>query len=395
MSTAVRPDPRTVEGRWTVDLRRAGFGQRYSLDLPATEPREEALHRAYALLEQLRGRRLAEPEQRDLFGETTPVLFASALDAWRRQKRSTDGAKRYVDTYARLVRQELGEYQLADFAPPDGTRRLQTYVATLERRGLSGRTIRNRLSTAEQVCRFAVLQGWIASVPLHPAMPPKARPVFRWLTEAMFRALRTEIYRDVKAAQMFRVVGADRAALPLYVARRRMYLSWLFYTGVHHYDADHATSDWLFLDGRAYIRHNHKTSMEPVQFEMPEPLYSDFRELEALQGRTFFPGEQFTGGGWPDCARVMQKAAVKLGFPHGANPSILRRSYAREMFLHGYDVHEVADRMGHVDTRMLREIYTQTPRAAGHPKTRWLDTATAPPSPSGMARVLRLQRGEP
>ena len=392
----MRPDPRVVGDRWTVDLRRAGFGQRYSLDIAATEPREEALHRSYALLEQLRGRRLAEPEQRDLFGETVPTLFAAALDAWLRQKRTRsdkEGAKRWLSTYARLVKKELGEYELTTFGPPEGTRRLAAYVKSLERRQLSGRTMRSRLSIAEQVCRFAVEQGWIASVPLHPAMPPKAPPVFHWLTETMFRALRAEIYRGVKLAQMFRVVGRDAAALPLYVARRRMYLSWLFYTGVHHYDADHATSDWLFLDGRAYIRHNHKTSMQLTQFEMPDPLYDDFRELEALQRRPFLSGESFTGGPWPDCSRVMQKAATVLGFHEGANPSILRRSYAREMFLHGYDVHEVADRMGHVDTRMLRSIYMQTPRAVGHPRTKWQHTAEAA-SPSGMARVLHLHTTE-
>lgn len=392
----VRPDPKVYGEKWVVDLRRAGFGQRYTLGA-AELPREEALHLAYELLEQLRGRRLAEPVQRDLFGEITPSLFAAALDAWERQKRTaSDGGKSYVKLYARLVKKELGDYALADFGPPEGTRRLSTYVKTLERRGLSGRTMRNRLSVAEQVCRFAVEQGWLPSVPLHPQMPPKTPPVFRWLTELMFRALRTECYRGVSPAEMRRALpGGGRTSLALYVAARRMYLSWLFYTGVHHYDADHASSDWLFLDGRAYIRHNHKTSMEPVQFEMPEPLYEDFRELERLQGRPFHPGEAFTGGPWPECARVMQKAAKRLGFPHGANPSILRRSYAREMFLHGYDLHEVADRMGHVDTRMLREIYTQTPRPAGHPRTRWQVPVLSPiPSPTGMAQVLRLQKAE-
>lgn len=390
----MRPDPRVFGGKWVVDLRRAGFGQRYMLGA-AELPREEALHLSYDLLEQLRGRRLAESVQRDLFGEIAPQLFASALDGWQGQKRTRsdgDGAKRYVATYARLVRKELGDYALADFAPPEGTRRLATYVKTLERRGLSGRTMRCRLSVAEQVCRYAADQGWIATVPLHPKMPPKTPPVFRWLTEAMFRALRSEVFKDAKPAQMYYVIGGKPERLPVYVAQRRTYLSWLFYTGAHHYDADHATSDWLFLDGRAYVRHNHKTSMTPTQFEMPEPLYDDLRELEAVQGRPFALGERFTGGPWQDCSRVMQKAARTLGFADGATPSILRRSYAREMFLHGYTVEEVADRMGHVDTRMLREIYMQTPRAVGHPKSRWQQTTAAPSSPSGMARVLQIKR---
>ncbi len=386
----IRPDPRVFRGSWVVDLRGAGFGQRYKLG-PESLPREDAVHAAYALLEQLDGRRLAESaDTRDLFGEIRPELFASALDAWQRAKRyDTDGGKEWGDKYARLLRRELGDYRLSEFAPPVGSARLAAYVDELRRRELSGRTIRNRVFIARQVMIFAVERGWLPAAPSLPRMPPRAAPVFRWLTEAMFRALRGAIFPP----------GTPPAvATPEVIARRRVYLSWLFYTGVHTADADAFNADQLFLEGRQYIRHNAKAAggVDDEQFEMPEPLYCDLAGLQQAIGRPFFPGEAVAGGPWSHVARVMGAAAVRLGFPHGANPRILRRSYAREMVLRGYTVREIADRMGHTDERMLNEIYKRTPRPAGQVKSRWQLAPDGPSAgtPSGMARVLQMHPAE-
>lgn len=393
----MRPDPKLRGDKWVVDLRTLGFGQRYALG--SAVDRETALHETYELLTRLRGRGIAEPAQRDLFDDAAPVFIGGLIDRWSAEKRyDREGSKRYGKTYTRLVRSDLSQYKLGEFAPPAGNGRLSGYVRSLEARELSGRTIRNRLSIIEQALRFAVERGWLDQAPLHPKLPPKAAPVFRWITEPMFRVLRAEIYRGVSLHEMARAGIVDATELALYVERRRVYLSWLFYTGVHHHDADSATADWLFLDGGAYVRHNNKSSrvVQDEQFEMPPQLLADLRALEKLLDRPFFPGESFTGGPWPDCSRVMQRGAKRLKFPHGANPSILRRSYAREMYLRGYSVREVADRMGHVDERMLTEIYVRTPRGAGRAKSRWdlLPASASPPSPSGMAQVLHLYKGE-
>jgi integrase len=393
-----RLDPAIWRGRWVVDLRAQGFGNRRVL-APATVSREEAVHRAYGLLSKLRGEAAAEPAQRTLFEETAPAFVGKLLDRWIAEHRTErEGTKRYLATYVRLVRGDLASYQLAAFAPPEGNGRLSSYVAELQGRGLSGRTIRNRLSIIEQALRFAAERGWLQFPPLHPTLPPKAPPIFRWITEAMFRALRADLFKGVAVSMMRRLLIADDRELAIYTEKRRVYLSWLFYTGCHHHDADHATTDWLFLDGRSYIRHNNKSSsvVPDEQFEMPDPLYDDLRALEAVLGRELQPAESFTGGPWPECARAMQKAAARLEFPHGANPSILRRSFAREMLLKGYSVREVSDRMGHADERMVKEIYTRTPRATGTPRSRW---HRLPPGGeldvnSGMARVLKLQSPE-
>lgn len=393
-----RPELRIEAGKWVADLRALGFGRYRVCD--ASEPEKEALHCAYEMLADLRRERMAELSQRDLFDEKGPEFFGAVLDRWQAEKRyDRAGSEKYGRSYAKLVRAELGAYRIADFAQPDGNRRMVAYVRELEKRSFSGRTIRNRLSIAEQVLRFAVERGWLASAPLHPKLPPKAAPVFHWITEPMFRALRSDILRGVTVERMGGTGGIkDAAGLALYVARRRVYLSWLFYTGVHNADADTASADQLFLDGRAYIRHNQKSSrvVPDEQFEMPEPLFADLTALQEALGRPFFPGERFAGGPWSKCSKVMQAAARRLGFPHGATPRILRRSYAREMFLRGYEIHEVADRMGHVDERMLREIYVRTPKAAGHARSRWLisgDAGTSP-APSGMARVLQFAPAE-
>lgn len=397
-----RPDPQVRGGKWVVDLRAWNHGQRYTLG-PDTLSREDALHLAYGALATLQGERMAEAAtERDLFSERAPTLFAAALDAWQQQK-TYDGkdSERYGAEHTRLVRRELGAYKLADFSPPGGHARLLAYVRELERRGLSGRTLRNRFSILGQVLRFSVERGWLDQPPMMPRMPPKAGPVYRWISEVMFRALREELYKDVPLWRMTGRRGeagvVDEQTYAVFIARRRVYLSWLFYTGVHLRDADTASADQLFLDGHAYIRHNNKSrkSVPDEQFEMPEPLYRDLVELTEILGRPFYPGELFTGGPWRHAARQMGAAAKRLAFPDTVTAVILRRSFAREMFLHGYSVRQVADRMGHTNERMLNEIYVRTPRPEGHQKTRWVVTKTPhlPGPPNGLARVFSLKGG--
>lgn len=391
---SARPAPRIRGNQWVVDLRSQGHGSRYVLGPAELDP-SEALNRAWELQTRLRGDRMAELAQGDLFGgQPAPKGFAAALDAWHRTKRyDTEHGASYGKDYAAKVRHELGGYDLADFSGPAGTARLRAYVAELERREMSGRTIANRMSVALQVIRFAHGEGWLAHVPQKPKLPPKATPVYRYLTEGMFRQLRAAIYAGASAArETYR--GRDRSEpLGIRIARRRCYLSWLFYTGVHRADADHMTAAHLFMDARTYIRVNTKSAacikVHRDQYEMPEPLYLDLRELERMLGRPFYLDEPVCGGPWGEPIRVINRAAKRLGFPHNAGPAVMRRSYAREMFLRGYSVREVADRMGHVDERMLKEIYVHFPHPAA--PTRWRATPeSAPSTPNGMARVLQM-----
>jgi integrase len=380
-----RPSPRLWRGAWTVDLRTWGFGQRYQLGGVLPQDVVGAVHAAYAVLERLRAERAAEPRvQLELAAVAgAPALFAAALDAWEARKEyATPGSRRYGASYARLVRRELGAYALADFAPPAGNDRLQDYIRGLRDRGLSTRTIRNRLSIAMQVLHNAARRGW-AVCPEHPRLVGTPAPVFKWITEPNFRALRDAIYS-----------GGKRCA-PEHYARRRFYLSWLFYTGAHTADADALTVDLIFVDGGSFIRRNTKSAavVPDEQFEMPEPLVDDLAELRRELGRDFLPGEALAGGPWPKVATRMGDAARRLGFPHTVNPRILRRSFAREMFQRGYSEQEVADRMGHVDLKMLHEVYVRTPRPAGRAHSRWKrrrGPSGAPPG-NGFATVSAIR----
>jgi integrase len=346
----------------------------------------DAVHAAYAALERCRHGRAAEPSaQLELPAAGTPQTFAAALDAWEARKEyRTAGGARGGHAYAKLVRRELGAYRLADFVPPAGTDRLQDYARGLLReRGLSPRTVRNRLSVVMQVLHGAARRGWVVC-PESPALPGNPPPVFVWVTEANFRALRRECFPTDAVCQV----------CPELRARRRFYLSWLFYTGCHTADADGLVVDSIFVDGGSYIRRNSKSArvVPDEQFEMPEPLIDDLRELRAELGRDFWPGEAIGGGRWSHVARVLGGAAKRLGFPHHVNPRVLRRSFAREMFQRGYSEQEVADRMGHVDLSMLHEVYVRTPRPSGVVRSRWKRAADPrPPAGNGLATVVAIR----
>lgn len=361
-----RPTIRVFQGQWVADLRGAGLTQNRLVLGPAALSEVEATNLAWERVIYHRGELTAEVKQQDLFASPAPERFAAALDAWKAQHKTKGGgpgALRYVKSVAARVRRVLGAERLEDFGPPGGNARIDAYVAHLAKRGMSGRTVRNLLTCVFQVLRFAVKYGWLRALPARPEqrdLPKKAGPVYRWITEDDFRRLRARIFAGITAAELGRVEGVcgDLEAR-LYVERRRCWLSWVFYTGVHHYDADNAAGvDLIGLDSAhpRYIRRNHKSSgmVHPKQFRMPEPLLDDLRALEALQGHPIGPGEAFTGGPWENGSRTIQAAARALGLKDGCTPSILRRSYARELLLLGRTVHEVAELMGHVDTRMLR-----------------------------------------
>jgi integrase len=347
-------------------------------------------------LAELRAARLAEPHGTQLELATgAPRTFAAAVDEWERRKeyRTPDGAE-YGRKTARIVRTELGAYALVEFVGVEGEDRLLAYKRSMEReRELGPRTVRNRFSVLGQVLKFAHRRRWLASLPVMPEMPQAPKPRFEWIDEATFRALRAALNLRNGAPLP---KGETWATL---TARRKFYLSWLFYTGAHRRDADLLTDEHLGLDVGIYIRHNNKSArvIPDEQFEMPEPLVDDARELLAALGReAFYCGEPVAGGRWGSVDQVLGRVQVRAGIPGARiNTRILRRSFAREMLRRGYTLQETADRMGHSDLRMLREVYTRTPRAAGSPRTRWTRTAPrAMAAPNTRARVVQFQSRE-
>ena len=388
------PNPKLVGDHWECDFR-PEFSWHTRVG-PASLSREDAIHGAYARLAELRRERLAEPGAQLELRAGVPATFAAAVDAWQAVKgvRRADSA-RYVKTYAKQVRAELGAYLLSEFVDGGGQLRLVKYVNNLLAEGLAARTIRNRLSVVGQVLVFCtdLERRWLPFVPRLPVPPSLPPPRFEWIEEATFRALRASLYApgvelDSLRAWLARPANRRQGPAELFVARRRVYLSWLFYTGVRTADANHLTGNDVGLDIGVYVRRARKTDVAPAQFELPEPLILDLREYLAVVGREFFlSGERIGGGRWNNVSRLLQRAARILGVGP-VNPRILRRSYARKMFQLGYEIKDVAERMGHADLRMLNEIYVQTPRPSGRARSLWRATVSRTPQSGGAPGVV-------
>ena len=367
MGESKRPRPVRRGEVWQVDLRQWGFGWHYQLG-SAAMTEVDAVHAAYARLAQLEADRQLEQAA----AAPRAVIFGAMLDEWaaRKEYDTTDGAD-YGERVATAVRRELGARPLAAFAGPDGEDALLEYKRALEARGLGARTIRNRFSVVGQVLRFAAGRHVLPGLPPMPKMPKKPRPKFDWIDEATFRALRAEVFASGRVTD----AEANGEPIEVYIARRRVFLSVLFYWGYHPYDAAQVDDSCISLDMGTYRRHNNKSAdhVPDEEFEMPEPLIDDLRELLVILKRpAFYCGERITGGPWVHCNRVMQTAQKRLGIPGAPiNARVIRRSYPREMFIRAYTLQEVSDRMGHVDQKMIREVYMRTPRPAGAAKSRW------------------------
>lgn len=376
-----RPAPYREDGKWLLDLRGFGFGRRIPLG-PDSLTEMEATHLAYAKLGELRDATvLGSGSQLALrpIG-AAPELFAQALAVWKRGKEyGTDAGKVYGDDVAKQVEKELGSLRLVEFAGAAGTERLRLYKELLLSRKLSARTVRNRFSVVLQVLKLCASNDrrWLDGLPAAPLMPKKPKPLFNWIDEPTFRAIREGIFTGLHTGRISKEdTGGE--SVPIYIARRKVYLSWLFYTGCHLADADKLEDLHVMLDSGIYIRHNSKSAdhVPDEQFPMPEPLLSDLRVLLGMLGReAFYSGEAIGGGPWRSVNRVMQASAKRLGIAVGpgarVNTRILRRSFVRIVRLLGHTEAECSHLMGHSDDTMVREVYLRIPRAAGRERSRW------------------------
>lgn len=397
------PTPARVRGddgklRWEVNLRPWGFSWHYRLG-PAEGP--DALTEMAAAFAAMR--KLIELQSAD---DPRDMTFAAAVEKWHAGKDYTTTSQRYGDSYAGVVARELGHYKLRELEGAKGSDILRAYRDELKAR-LAPATVGNRLSIVGQVIEFAAEdRHWMTDAPKIPSRPAKRAPIYTWIDHASFRALRAGIFSSrLSRANLTRYAGTT--PLEVVIARRRVYCSWLFYTGVHTADADGLSAHLIALDFGIYIRVNSKSArcIPEEEFEMPLPLIADLREYLAIVGREFFlPGERLGGGPWRDAPKVIGETARELGIvaaderdtaaPPEVTPRVFRRAYARHMFSLGYQLHELADRMGQIDTTMLRTVYLRSPRPRGVVKSRWgMDGMTGAPAHAGL-RVLPFRRGD-
>lgn len=384
----MKPEPRRdAAGKWLLDLRgrvAEAFGVRpgrYWLPLDPAASEVDAIHAAYALLTRLRAERAADvaagaavqlPLPDAATADSPPErtfseAVAATLEARERQ-RLAPGSAAYVRSYLASVDRELGHLALSVFEPPGGSELLERYRNQLCDAGHGPKTRRNRLNVAMQVLSTAAGRGWLRSYPIKPVPTVGDEvlnaPVFEWYTEADFRAFRAGLYANHDApSSRLRVELPDRAARLDYIARRRMFLSFGFYTGMHTYDLERIDDSWVSVDMGCYERRNHKSAraVPSTWLDMPEQLKLDCQEELRRLGRPWRRAELVTGGEWPNGTfKALRTTAERLGL--GAfNFRIARRSCVREYCLRGWSEADVAEVMGHVDTSMIRSVYSRIP----------------------------------
>lgn len=303
-----KPTPVLIRGRWIVDLRREGLGRRF-------------------------------------LGE------------------------RYVRGYTAQLVQRWGGTAVNQFEPPNGTKLLRAWRDEMAAAGLSPKTRRNYLNVMDQVLRHAALRGWLRSLPVKPkptlTEETLTSPDAPWYTETDFRALRGGLYEGSEDA----IAGWLRRKhqpedVEGFIARRRLYLSFAFYTGMHVYDLDHLVAEHISPDFGSYWRTNHKSAavIPGAAFDCPEQLWIDVKAETARLGRPWHAGEELAGGRWNEGSRILRKTAERIGLPREINfRSVLRRSTVYELAIRGWSERECADVLGHVDEHMIRTIYRRVP----------------------------------
>lgn len=411
----MKPTPRRASGKWVIDLRWAGFGQRYTLG-PEALPEVEAIHQAYALLNKLRAT-APPPVQHVLPATSGKRHLASIAAEFSREKQcATEGGRAWFDQVLKHVVREMGSVPIGEFAPPAGARALRWYrdlcrcvcsaTATVHappcrvrgRRemqgtglGLGPRTTADRLSIVSQVLRYACEQGELPALPMFPRAQHEGErlyvPRFEWIDEATFRQLRGEMFTHARTHSLGTMLarsGYKAGDVDDYIARRQLYASFAFYTGMHTADLDAIDDSWAAVSAATYLRRNTKSAahVEDRWQEMPGPLLADIKVEIRRLGRYWFPGELICGGPWGKVHQVMTTAARDVGLKLSVNPRLMRRSFVRELALRGYTEAEVVDLMGHVDAKMVRGVYLRLP-AIPSVRSRWIaGTFVVPPEPA-------------
>lgn len=370
---------RPGNGVWWADFNAEGFGRK-SLNLPESVSKETAKAAMARLYRGLvsNGSQMVLPA---VAVQSATISFAEALDLWQpTHEAPTSGGEDYVKQYARVVRGELGNVPLADFAGRTGTLRMQLYRDELGIRGLSPKTRHNRISLVGQVLRFAVGEGLLAGLPVMPRARMKGEktiaPVYDYIDETTFRALRGYIYSVEKnwagtAAALWpahkfpKLSGDDRLArLKVYIEARRLYLSLGYYTGMRTADLNGTIGADFSPDFGRHRRRSSKTGTKDTWLDSPEQLSLDVNAARLSMGGKFNASASVTGGTWLNVAVTMNDARDALGMSVAPTPRILRRSFVRQLALRGWPLNRVREHMGHsAESAMLTSVYQDCPEA--------------------------------
>lgn len=405
----------TVELRgnvWVADMRPWGGQRRHSLGLPGeADPIEVGMACERAKQSLLVAGHIAAPELPfEDEGLLVRDLVSYYLEA-RAHDYETDGGASYVADYCRRIVKDLGHLPVLALAAPEGILVFNKWRDRLWEEKLANQTVKNCIASLFAVLRWGRSDGRRMTGPLPEKMPRCARagqnlrnPRFEFWTEADFRHFRQRWSDEVlRTGGLRKHCGSDAKKVEDYLARRRMYLSLAFYTGCHVAELDGWRGDWLSVDRGRYQRHNQKSArtVRPIWLDMPEQLQIDCQEEVARLGRPWGDGELVgcgKWGPWKGAIRTLVKATKRL-WPDGSRPawnfmSLARRSTVREYTIRGWRTHEIAAILGHVDNRMVEEVYRRCEELGIISPVRVPWTVNSGPhgKPTGLAPVLEFRR---
>jgi hypothetical protein len=383
------PSPRWTDGHWALDLRGFGFG-RHLLDAPPPPSGNvAAVHAAYELLGRLREGQSKGPQL------ALPLAagrrLAEVLDGWLAERKYGKSRRWCTETAAR-VRKELGHLALADLAPPEGTRLLFEWRDRVRREGYdrrypSGKVLHVEVGPRAMLDRVQILRmalTWASEpprmwLPYLPTFPDARvnegeklhRGLTSWVDEATFRAVRDVIYvgrmgtASLEAHWRRDGLPYDGCTLDDYIARRRLWLSFAFYTGMRHQDLDQLNDLSVSLDFGCYWRWGRKTSDEEgLPEDMPDPLLADLEFERSRLGRPYYTGEKIAAGPWLRAVRVLRAACEHVGVP-AFDVMTIRRSFCYHKAMSGeVEEADLVRLMGHVDSHMVHTVYLQVPPAS-------------------------------
>jgi integrase len=364
---------------WWLDLRRPwGLGQ-YSLK---TEPIDDVAHFALAIHESweklLLERSAAELTTRQMSLLESGPTVDQAVDRWLAEKADAAGCAvedfdRYTSNCADRIRARWKGTPIRHLSGRQGTALLRKWRDEQAAEGpdfYAPKTRRNTFGVTMQILRWARGDGLISELPDKPTVCIKAKgetlasPDQPTISEEEFRAIREELFGGGRALRVSEdkrhFVDAEAAAD--YVARRRLYVSWAFYSGMRVIDLNALTADSVSADFGNFRRTSTKNRAPVRVFEVPEQLKLDMRDELRRLGRAWRPGEKICGGPWLHGARVVGAAARRLGIGHRVDfRSVFRRSTVYELALRGWSEQQCADYLGHVDANMVHEVYLTVP----------------------------------
>jgi integrase len=407
----MRPTPVWDGKLWRLDLRAIGLG-RYVVDAPAGDL-AEAVHAARDIYEREIAARALTSSQLALPG-TSGRTVGQAFEAWlqfrandRRTRWRSEGGESWTRCTAAVLVKDLGPRLLRDFAPPGGAATLIAYRD--EVRGRAGspvraRAMQDRLMVLAQLLRWCAdaERLWIPAVPNIPDPRVDAGELLRnpldvWIDEATFRAARDRICESSQAREGMRrelealELPADAAAVDDRIARRKLYLSFAFYTGMRRHDLNLVDDRSVSPDFNFFVRFGRKTGIRPNWESICPPLTEDLAVECARLGRGYHKGEAIAAGPWTRAPKVIAAAAAAAGV-QAFDLRTCRRSFVMHKALAGVEEVDLVRLMGHKDSAMIRGVYLQVPprtirNAAG---AAWpVQTSTVPGT--GGARVLEFK----